>query len=755
MRFRPLFILSLSVLLLVSSQAIASSSDAESPIDLDLHSGDELSEIIIDIFTYGGERDPASELRGAVVDLLSAAVNTVDIHDEKIGGKVEIDGIEDVGNGEVYFIGQGKEYHFSDDGVMQVREGGLLRFGTFFTITGESVTVHMDRGSVMEIFGRAYTTTSDTTMILEGSLCSDISATGDLTQGSMNAAFKGTIDLRGTLSVADWNIYGHDGAEVDMDISVTAQLEPGSEITDLRDITESVLDDVNGITMEFDIANLTVDFDTSVMEVESRVIRSDFKLSSPMGSEELVLDGMDVYRTLLDVNFHETRMDSMHFLLEGTSTSDSTIKVSTLEADVKTLQGMLFSCKLDIVNLTMSVGDLISVSMEGGRINFWGDVVADLELKGNARVFFLSMKVYGDFYATSDVYMSGFLMVPIRSGTHCRIEDVADISFVEDEKAHLSIFTDMEYRTTIYPDQGYKLLEMTDPRYVSYELEEIYNEGVPSSLFGTFHVELEIGEYELTLDEDVVMVKAFEMVELPTPEPQEGKTFVGWLDGAVTYKDTYVMPGYSVTLTSVWSDDEYEPNIHSKVYSIQTEEKSINIRKDTMDDIRSLINDGKVDVLQIVTSNGTVEMSKEAVLGTEGALTVTFTSCFHYEVPEYEESVSRGKLYVTWITDRNGIIIEPKGPVRITVLYDGMTEGDNHVDAYTMSVIGRLKTLGCSAEINGDAATVTVSFDSMPFVVLKSSFVPEVEKVSMDTLIIAFIPVVLTGIILAAITRKY
>ena len=758
MRARVLLPCLLCIFALLSVQIVSFPSDGSDIVGMDsTTAGDELSDIIIDVFTYGGERDPASQFRADMVSLLSMAISVKNGYEEKVGGKEEISGAVEVKSGSVYDMDQGKEYCFTDSGSINVRNGGTLRLGTSFNITGGQATVHMDKGSSLVLLGKVVTVSSDTTMVLKGMLTSDITVVGELNEVSMNASYQGSVDLKGTLYIADCSIEGNDGADVEMDLTVRIELDPESEIRDLRYISEEMFLSDNGISFEFEINKLKMNVDTSILGITASFLNSKVKMSSPIGSDILYLDGMDAMKMSADMLFHVSSMDAVHFLIQGANTeSNGTIYVSDLEIEVKTLKDTLFRCNLSTAGMSLSVGESVSLTVYRGHLNLGdGSAIMDLDIYGNVRAYMMDVYFYGNFHASSDTNLSGFLNLPFSADTHCVIDGIADMTFAEDEKAYLQMFTDMNYQTLLYPAYGYKLLEMTSPEYVSYEIDEYLPSAVPSSLFGKFHSEVEIRDLELTIGDEVLAVKAFETVNLPVPEPIEGMTFVGWSDGFRTYTDTYTMPYHEMTLIGTWSENNYAPKIDSKVYTITVQESVAKIRDDTMDDVRSLMNDGKVDTLKVNTSKGIIELSKGAVLGTEGGIMVNLAISWPYEVPQYESIIWDGILYSIWITDSNGLVTEPEGPIKITAPYDKLKEMDNHVTVYTMSELGRLKKIDSSATFEDDVAMVTVDYDVLPFFVVKSSHVKEVQKVSTTTIVVAFIPVVVVGIVLAAITRKY
>ena len=97
---------------------------------------------IMDIFTPGGEWDPASFMRSIFVDTVQSFVGMIDGNEERIVERVDIDTTIDVSDS--YMIGHWDRYKFSKNGIIHVKERGSLIIGNGFTIEADSTIITMD-----------------------------------------------------------------------------------------------------------------------------------------------------------------------------------------------------------------------------------------------------------------------------------------------------------------------------------------------------------------------------------------------------------------------------------------------------------------------------------------------------------------------------------------------------------------------------------------------------------------------------------
>ena len=94
-----------------------------------------------------GDQSFYETVKKTVVRIIQAAVELAESHEEHVGKTVEIKSEIDVNSSTgPYRIDSGNTYKFSSNGVLNVKEGGVLVFGTGFFIEGAPLPSRWRRG---------------------------------------------------------------------------------------------------------------------------------------------------------------------------------------------------------------------------------------------------------------------------------------------------------------------------------------------------------------------------------------------------------------------------------------------------------------------------------------------------------------------------------------------------------------------------------------------------------------------------------
>lgn len=727
--------------------------------------GDPVTDRIDEFITNMSDGELAQEyavssFRTAVTDAIIMSATLIDENEGQSGGTVNIDSTVDVKSGQRYDISDGKQYVFSGSGNISVKNGGTLRFGTRYTISGDPATINLSKGSSLEMFGKTLSVESDISIVLNGSLVSSISVTGSNTVLTTESSAVGMMDLTGTLTFNGHTITGSNGNEVEMDVLISASIDPGSTVTDIRDADERIFYSGSGFLLSVSIDSLSVNIGSSICDITAEIASSSVQMSSPKGSSVVRFDAVSIQSVDIDAEFSYKNMKSIQIELSNVTTmggyDDGRVSISGMEIVAETEQNMLFNCSIDFsTHLSLTIGDRISCAFYGGEAELWEGILSmDVGVYGG-KLYLYDTNIFGELRVYSESYLSGYMNVPFRESTRVIVNEVMDASFAGDEDAYLDINIDLDYDMKIHPVEGKKLVEMTLPQYVQYELDEFFSYATPLSKIGTFHAELVDREYELRLGNDISKHYASEEIDLPEPGPREGYTFVGWCDDTKTYRGKFVMPTHDVFMTDLWSANDYEMELDSNVCRIGTEEKAIILRAETVVEAKGMMSDGSIDTLSISTSMGSVDFSKEALMGINGTLTLIITESYPFQIPEYERSVDGGMLYVVDIRDGDETLEELDGEVSLTVRYTNFADGHNSVKAYIMDSYGRLTETDYGFTMGDEGATVTVSTCTPYYCVIKSTYVEEVRTASKGIMLTAIIPIAVTGIVLALVTRKH
>ena len=727
--------------------------------------GDPVTGRIDEFITNMSDGDLAQDyvislFRDAVTDVIIMSATLIDENEGQSGGTENIDGTVTVDNEESYSISDGKQYVFSGSGNISVKNGGTLRFGTGYTISGNPATINLSKGSSLEMLGKTVSVESDTSIVLNGSLVSSISVTGSNTVLSTESSAVGVMDLTGTLTFNGNTMTGSDGNELEMVMSVSASIESASSVKDIRDTDERIFYGGSGFSLSVSIDSLSVNIESSICDMTVDITAASVQMSSPKGSNVVSFNTVSIQSVDIDAEFSYKNMKGIQVELSNILTmggyDDGRLSISDMEIVVETEQDMLFKCIVDFsAHLSLTIGDRISCKFYGGSMDMWEGILSmDVSVYGGTLCFY-DTSIFGELRAYSKSCLSGYMKVPFRDSTRVIVNEVMNASFAGDEDAYLDISDPgYEYDTKIYPIEGKKLVEMTSPQYVGYELDEFFSYAIPESKIGTFHVELVNREYELRLGNEISKHYASEEIDLPEPDPREGYTFVGWCDDTKTYKGKFIMPTHDVFMTDLWSANGYEMELDSKVCRIGTEEKAIILRAETVAEAKGMMSAGTIDTLSISTSMGSVDFSKEALMGIGGTLTLIITESYPFQVPEYERSVDGGMLYVVDIRDGDETLGELDGEVSVTVRYTNFADGHNSVIAYSMDPYGRLTEMDYDFAMDDDGATVTMSTCAPYYCVIKSTYVEGVRTASKGLMLTAIIPIAVTGIVLALVTRK-
>lgn len=712
------------------------------------------------IFSY-------ESIKKTIIRIIDAAVELADSHEGKTGETININSQIDVtASSGPYKIWSGNIYKFSSKGSIDVKEGGVLWFGTSFMVEGEPATIHMDKGSSLSVFGVNIEIPADVDIVLDGYLKFDVDLIADVAALNVDTSIKGDVDLEGTLKVNGYTIQGRDGSEFSIDLQVISTLDSGSAIKNLKDITDLVFSIENGMTFDIKLNDLNVNFGGSLFNIDASGRTVEVAIESPLGEEGFIVKKINVARLVGEVKFLMGIMDNIVLAISNISTIEeggrTMFYIQDFKYSIESLAEVRENIKFNYAQISLDFGERAELTIHSGNMDtLMGYMDMDVTVLEGGYFYCGSTKYTGSLNAANRDCVSGDLEVPYRSITHLVIGDEMDIRFAGDEDAYLSIFVDLNLQTHIYPAEGLELLEFHSERYVEYVKDEFFSYAVPVSLKGIYHAELGEREYTIYFDDTEVFKKAraTTVVDLPQPEPRLGMKFLGWNDNIFTYRDKYEMPAHDVFMTSIWTGFDDKITMGEDYLKVTSNHDAVEIREDRMGLIRSYFEKGQVSFLRIQTPTILIDIDGASVLKTEGAVSLILTVCYPSAIPEYEKSIEPGMLYIVELLDDNGVFESTTGTYTISVTYHNLLEKDNVVRMYSMDDVGRLTELEGTYEIISGTeeeqsyANVTFTTNSVPFTVIKSSYEPDVGA-ARTMLLISLLPVLIVGLILAFITRR-
>jgi len=737
------------------------SSDSYAVTDLNIDSESEPD------MSYSPER-----MKKLVTKLTSAIVDLFENKDEKRGDTIDIKDRIEVSQG-AYTIGYNNTYVFSKDGRIVIDEGGSLILGDSFTIKGEDTVIELKKGSTVHIFGVDVRLTIDLNIAVKGSLKQYFEVTGNLEDTSLSMNIKGDLDLDGILSVGVLMVKGGSGSELEADVDLGIDVDASSSIKDIKTIADHLFDLDVGAEITVGINSLRSSINSSLLTYMVDVDSFKFKVSSPLNSRSLALNSLDIHSIVATMTSYLTKVHNAQIDVHNVQStkSDETLMVDIPRAIIKieSLAKTLYDIEVSTAKFDVALDDRISLTMHTGQMTTnYGKFEADLDIREGCQVSFLNTDVNGELKANDLSTISGLAHMPFRTSNHAVIGDLFDASFAEDEEATLYLNFDTQ-KLTIYPNNGYRILEFQSDRYVEYVVDESGLSAEPKALKGTFYAELGTREYYLWIEDKTLLVRATEIVQLPTPEPQPGKVFFGWSDSISYYKDEYEMPAHDVSMTALWTDKTYNTEVVSGTYIIRTESPAVLVSESLMKDIKSKIDSGEVRSLRmsLVSYELTYEITlqKEDITAIDGSLEAVVFSIDSEQMPEREKVIGKGKLFAIVLNDSKGPIEKISKIVDLKVTLTRL-DTVNTVESYYMDDLGRLTKLDCDygfytvqheseeGEIEVEQrADVTIHTNGLPYCIAYTSFVP-VTGISLETLLISLIPVIVVGIILAFISRR-
>ncbi len=701
--------------------------------------------------------------------LTSAIVDIFENKDEKRGTTIDIKNRIEVSQN-TYTIGYNNTYVFSGDGRIVINDGSILRLGDSFTIKGDEATIELKKGSTLHVFGTDIQMPIDLNIIIKGSLIQYFEVTGDLAGTSLNMNVKGKLDLDGVLSIGVLQLKGGSGSEFEADVDLGIHVDASSAITDIKNIAQHIFDSDVGVDIAVGINLLRSSISSFLLTYSIDVDSFKSTVSSPIGSTSLVLRSLDINSFVATMTNYLSDVNKVQIDLHKISSTEEggflAVDIPNAVFKVETLAKTLYDIEIWMAKFDVEINDRISLTMHSGQLaTNNGRFEADLDVREGCSVRFSNTDVYGELTAIDASTLQGLLNLPFRTASHAVIGDLIDASFADNEEASLSLNLYMN-EATIYPDEGYRLLEFQSDRYVEYTVEGSGLDAEPKSLKGTYHAELGTREYDLWIGEDIFQYPATTIVHLPTPEPQTGMIFFGWCDGLSYYTDEYEMPAHDVSMDELWTEDHYETNILSGTYELRSEYQTMIISESEMRSIKSKIDSGEIDALRMVINVygniNEITLQKEDIIAIKGSLEVFVIPIHASQIPERQKVIGDGVLFDIELNDSNGTIEKTSKDVDVKVTLERLNS-ENTVTAYYMDNLGRLTELDCDytfytvqhvdeeGEIDEELrADVTIHTGNLPYCLTFTSFVP-ITGISLETLLISLIPVVVVGIILAII----
>ncbi|MBO6084330.1 MAG: hypothetical protein J6O90_04560, partial [Candidatus Methanomethylophilaceae archaeon] len=266
------------------------------------------------IFSY-------ESIKKTIIRIIDAAVELADSHEGKTGETINSNSQIDVtASSGPYKIWSGNIYKFSSKGSIDVKEGGVLWFGTSFMVEGEPATIHMDKGSSLSVFGVNIEIPADVDIVLDGYLKFDVDLIADVAALNVDTSIKGDVDLEGTLKVNGYTIQGRDGSEFSIDLQVISTLDSGSAIKNLKDITDLVFSIENGMTFDIKLNDLNVNFGGSLFNIDASGRTVEVAIESPLGEEGFIVKKINVARLVGEVKFLMGIMDNIVLAISNIST---------------------------------------------------------------------------------------------------------------------------------------------------------------------------------------------------------------------------------------------------------------------------------------------------------------------------------------------------------------------------------------------------------------------------------------------------
>lgn len=703
-------------------------------------------------------------LKSIVSGLVASAVDLIENKEDKEGETINIDKAVEVSEDtEVYNIGNWNTYVFSGNGSIDVKAGGTLRFGNDFIIKGEHATINLSKGAYVRIFGYSITVPEKMTLVLDGTLTSRFDLISDVSSFTMDVQLKGSWSLNGTMKAGLITIKSEKGSALEFDASLKVVLDPASVIKNIKHISDHIFEDENGVEVTLTLNRLKAAVDSTLCDVNVDVTDAKIEVASPLYSSSLIIEEMEITKISVNVDYKYSMMNGITLNVSNVRTDHSSDPVRFRVADAKfvidTISKTICDVSINYGEFSIELGDRFHVMMFNGYMQTHeGELDLDLDIVENATLYTGVTLFKGRLYVEKSDSQTGAFNMRFLTYSRLIIGDDIDISFAGDEKATLQLMPAIELEVTIIPDDGYRLIEFQSDRYVEYTVDEVFHYGIPVSLKGIYHAELGERLYNLYLEESTVIeAYATQIVDLPAPEPQAGRTFVGWYDARLFYRETYEMPAHDVWLQQIWSDDNYTVSVKDGIYTVSTDNMAIVVKQGTMNDVKAMMRGGSVHTLRIIIEYGSIDVHTGTVLSIEGELAVNLSRGYAQDLPEIEKLIEGGYLFYAELYDDWEQIKELDDTISVTVGFESSFSRDNTVKAYYVNDLDRLTEVGCnysfiSAEEQTDVKA-TAETDHLPYIVFFTSYEKQAGGVK-AVMLLSMIPVVLVGVVLAIITRK-
>ena len=488
------------------------------------------------------------------------------------------------------------------------------------------------------------------------------------------------------------------------------------------------------------------------------VILDDFT-----STEEPVLEATST-KFYLRADYHQTDMESRRIDIVNLKVSpnglkyDGILKISGTKIDYKEqpLLSNANSVTAKVATATVRIGFKTNITLETGSYIVNGlSLPYDVMIKKGATVRFNDFVYAGHMEIEDSNSVSGVLKLPFADDTMVRI-DGNPITFKETIMVtlELDLANKMAY---LRPAEGVKLDPYPDTGgYVSYTIRED-GIGIASSLYGIFYAETSNQIYEVRFGDDVRHCRAYEFIEVPSPEAREGQTFVGWFDGDQVYDANYLVPPRNVDFKAIWAHNVTDADIDTArgLCTIKVAGDAMYIDPTIMKSLQYMAEQKSTQEFTLIMGDNIMLMDAECILGFEESLLIHVEESDARTMPEYARPIGNGHVYHIDMIDADGHVHEIKGSLTVYVYFRGEYRDDlSEINAYYMEPDGRMDRVQSESLEVRDEVMVTMHLTHLSDYVIKDDHQPN-EIINVPICIsLAVFTIIATAVGLFIITRE-